>query len=542
LGLRPIQADGYIWSRPTATTAPKIRSGLIWAGSAVVVLLLALLVDRPTSQEQSVASQSDQSVTNTNATMSGNTPKTPTLRETVSAEQRSGPSSPPQPQFEPPFSADPRSDVSLGSLASALTGGEPRQSTSASTGIAAVGSDTSAEKPASSIIGPESAGATIAANATNEVTPSDPAAPWLTDTVEWLRSIAGNLRPEDTSPEVPATREAAVAPAPASDVGTDPLPYGAPMQPFVLRPLNGELGEYKSLADAIAFANSGDTIELHFNGPLSEQKASGPVTIDGKQLTIKAGIDEQKRPYRPLLEFVADPTVAKRSQMIRVTGSRSGLSLQGIDLAMIIAGEARSPSRQWSLFSMSETQHVRLNNVGITVRNSKAWPGVSVFDLRPPDDVTAQAYEMNGVMDEGRVQGFAVELDGCFVRGGADFITVAHTRPGRLTLRDSAFVLQSALLNVTGGIQQPLAGDALKLELVHVTTVVGDALLRLDVGPLPKYAAEIQATARDSVFSSSSAGPLVVMTGNASPTTFLDFLEWNGNNNAFDGFSEYWSI
>jgi hypothetical protein len=165
-----------------------------------------------------------------------------------------------------------------------------------------------------------------------------------------------------------------------------------------------------------------------------------------------------------------------------------------------------------------------------------------VFDLRTPEGLTAQASEMNPFMDDGRANGFTIELQDCFVRGGADFITVAHTRPGRVMLRDSAFALQSALLNVTGSLELPLAGDAITLQMEHVTAVVGDALLRFEVGTLPYYATKVQATVRDSVLASSSAGPLVVMTGNATPATFLDMLEWNGNNNVFDRFSEYWSI
>jgi hypothetical protein len=156
--------------------------------------------------------------------------------------------------------------------------------------------------------------------------------------------------------------------------------------------------------------------------------------------------------------------------------------------------------------------------------------------------MSAQFSEMNGFMDEGRAEGFGIDLEDCFVRGGADFITIAHTRPGRISLRDSAFALQSALLNVAGSLDMPLAGDAVKLELNHVTALVGDALLRFEVGTLPLYAPQVQATVRDSVLASSSAGPLVVMTGNATPQTFLDMLEWNGNRNVFDHFSEFWSI
>jgi hypothetical protein len=306
---------------------------------------------------------------------------------------------------------------------------------------------------------------------------------------------------------------------------------------------DGEIRSFDTLAEAVASAGTGDAIELQYNGVLPGSAPSEPMTIDGKRITIRAGYDEQQRVYyRPVVEFIADPAVAKRSQMIRVSGQRGGLMVEGVELKITVTGKARSSSGQWSLFSLFETQEVQLVGVGITVVNAKGWPGVSVFDLRQPDGLPAQYAEMDGFMDEGRSEGFAIDLQRCFVRGGADFMTVAHTRPGRVSLRESAFALQSALLNVSGSIELPLAGDALKLEMEHVTAVVGDALLRFEIGTLPHYATKVQATVRDSVLASSSAGPLVFMKGNATPTTFLEMLEWNGNKNVFDRFSEFWSI
>ncbi|MBA3312452.1 MAG: protein kinase [Planctomycetaceae bacterium] len=549
LGLRPMPAEGYIWSRPASVAPPKIRSGLIWAGSAAVVLLLALLVDRPSSVEKSIASRSDsgadsrltRSVEKSAVADISDDRTSPTRRDFETADSRRDPlTAPPLQDAEPVELANVRKDEPGPSSQPSNTTSTLDSASAARIDVA--NANSAATRAPSLNIGSTSPDSSSPRSVSRDAVPLPK---WMSDAFEGVRALGGALADIADASETPVEPVDAVAPSStASEETTEPLPYGSAMQPFVLRPNNGEreFGEYASLADAVWFANSGDTIELHFNGRAPGLKPSEPFLIDGKTLTIRAGVDEQGQPYRPVVEFLADPKLAKPSQMIRVEGERGGLSLQGVELAMTIAGEARSVSGQWSLFSLSETQQVRLRDVGITVVNAKEWPGVSVFDLRPPDGVTPQNNEMNSFMDSGRAQGFTVELDDCFVRGKADFMTVAHTRPGRLTLRNSAFALESALLNVTGGIEQPPAGDALRVELIHVTTVVGDALLRLDVGTLPRYATAVHATVRDSVFATSSTGPLVVMTGNAAPTTFLEMLEWNGTNNVFDGFSEYWSI
>lgn len=546
LGLRPMPPEGFVWSRPTTVASPKIRSGLIWAGSAVVVLLLALLVDRPSGVEKSPESAANSLVQNAGNSQSAAI--LPDRRDVAGATEGSRTIPPPPPQSEPePAEPAERSARTVADATSAKSS-PPTANQGGTTTPVVAPSNRSGTNTASST------------TASGESSPAQRTA--ATGTADaWLDWLSGGINrfTGGSSSDVPVAESTAQQPEPvglpSSDVSPDPPllvgetesdlpPSDEPGLPFVLRLGNGdgEIKAFATLADAVSSAGSGDTIELHYNGVQPGQTPSEPFTIDGKTITIRAGHDEQQRLYRPVIEFVADPAVAKRSRMIQVSGERGGLILEGIELKMTVTDEARSSSGQWSLFAVFETQQVQLVGVGITVVNAKGWPGVSVFDLRQPDGLPAQYAAMDGFMDEGRSEGFAIDLQGCFVRGGADFMTVAHTRPGRVSLRESAFALQSALLNVSGSIELPLAGDALKLEMEHVTVVVGDALLRFEIGTLPHYATKVQATVRDSVLASSSAGPLVLMKGNATPTTFLEMLEWNGNKNVFDRFSEFWSI
>ena len=217
---------------------------------------------------------------------------------------------------------------------------------------------------------------------------------------------------------------------------------------------------------------------------------------------------------------------------------------------MEVAGEVRSGSNHWALFSLSNAEQLRLRNVAITLINPDRST-LSVVDLRPPEGISPETFEVWRMLTSGeRSEEFLVEMRNCFVRGEGGLVTIAHTLPGRIDIADSAFALKSALLNVTGGLEQPPAGDTVRVVFDQVTAVLGGPLLQVEVDQLPRQVAFLRFEVSSSLFAavrddpaSSSSGPLVLMTGNTLPETFMyDTMLWTGRNNVFDGYSQFWSI
>lgn len=112
----------------------------------------------------------------------------------------------------------------------------------------------------------------------------------------------------------------AAAEFPKSVVESSDKPPGA-IQPFVVLPIQeGGVKSYPSLADAVAAAQSGDTIEIRGNGPF----ATAPVHVN-RPLTIRAGAG-----FLPVLQRV--PRRAGQPLSKHLISTSAALTLEGLEL------------------------------------------------------------------------------------------------------------------------------------------------------------------------------------------------------------------
>ena len=533
LGLRPLPTDGYLWSKPVGKPAPRLRSHLVWAGTFAAVILLAFFMegfDGPTELDAVATGPRLSSGDRASAGI-----RAPRLDRDDPLQNSTGLDGAVirRPDRRQPVGSDEEIAESEDAVSAAELAEQARRIGELFRPVLDpfILSETSEERP-------------VRVDDTQVDVPPLQSEP--------LVGVTSGTDAAVTMSPTGGPRNAVVAGGPrtgssdrmaerAAERADNPERY-AFTRPFVVWPGDGaELQGYDSLADAVAFASSGDVIELHFDGRSPGFEASEPLVIDDKSVTIRAGTAPSGEPYRPLVEFVGDPRVIRPPYMIAVTGDEGCLLLEGVELRVTVTGEAPGASGQWELFSIPAAEEVRLRNVAITLVNVDGWP-LAAFGLRPPEDVSREAYEIKGMMDESRADGFLVELENCLVRGEADLIAIGHTLPGRISMRDSAFALETALLNVTGGLKKPPAGDSVDVRIDHVTAVTGGAVLQLALDRLPRHAPTIRVEASNSVFASASEGQLVLMTGSASLSTFEQSLSWNGRNNVFDGFSQFWSI
>jgi serine/threonine-protein kinase len=515
LGLRPLPSEGFVWTRPAAAAKSRVPSGLIWAGVAAIVLLLAFAWpggdDRTpradTGREAAVPPTQPENGATPAVTDRGREPFA--SKTAVAAADLGLPKNKPSSLIRP----------SVGGLNKL-----PRKETGRVAAADMGGTSEAVGQPAPVVASQQSE--------------SPPEAGDLADLGRQARNVGelfwpylGDLfTPEP--PTVPASNNVATRTTTAPPVFT---------APYVLQSTSGEPNRFRTLAEAAAKAYNNDVIELHYDGKPPEG-VTQPFVVERKQITIKAGVDETGRTFRPIVEFAVDAASnpSAKARMISVAGNAGGLKMEGVEIRMSVLGPARNAAGQWALFALSDTEQVRLTDVAITLVNPEASP-LTVFDLRPPDNVSAESYEIMGMMKDDDAKGFGVEMQRCFVRGPGDLVTIAHTLPGRVAIRDSAFALGSALFNVTGGVEQPLAGDLVQVDLDHVTAVVGQGVLRLHL-ERGDEATPLRFKADNNLFATTTAGPLVQMDGAKSAADFEKALAWVPKGNVYDGFTMFWSI
>ena len=293
---------------------------------------------------------------------------------------------------------------------------------------------------------------------------------------------------------------------------------------------------FQTLEAAIAEADDGDVIKLRFNGLSGFERR--PVWVYDKNITIRAVPG-----FRPIIQFRIDEDLVDTDTENRIMTLVSGsIDLVDIDLHVHIP---ESPlGARWSLFSLLGTDQVRLNHVNVQFINPAAVTA-SVFQLSS-NATTRLSQERND--GSTRDQDFSVDLADCWVSGHADLFAVTNTLPGQLDVRNSALVLEGALLKYTGSSEiDRVETGQIDLQLEHVTCLVGDSLIQtrdsdgFAPGPQRKLL-PVNVTANNNIFSSLTLSPLVLMYGNSDVEEFRQLLTWNGNRNCYNRITSFWQI
>jgi hypothetical protein len=82
-----------------------------------------------------------------------------------------------------------------------------------------------------------------------------------------------------------------------------------------------------------------------------------------------------------------------------------------------------------------------------------------------------------------------------------------------------------------------------ELKLEHVTGVVGQNLVRLDSGDLPRELPPVKVDATNNILTTGPNGSLVAMSGNTSDADFRNKLfRWSGERNFYDRCPTFWTF
>jgi hypothetical protein len=296
---------------------------------------------------------------------------------------------------------------------------------------------------------------------------------------------------------------------------------------FVLASDGSPAKRFPTLEAACAAVVDGSAIELRYNGHRTEK----PFRLSKKYLTIRAA-----KGFRPIIDF--SPSSAPSDAHLRLISVSSGPVLIN-NVAFEINVPPFLAIDRLSLFSVDRSEELKLHGVGLTLNNPGQRPA-ALFDLsiEPGQMLADMKMNTTGMARDP----LKIELTECLVRGHGDLFHVRHTKPGRLTLRDTAIALDGTLLKVEGHSEKPAEQTRLELGLDHVTALLSQSLIRLDSGDLPRELPPVAVNASNNVLSTSGSSGLIATSGNTSYADFRKLFLWKGEKNFYDRCKIFWSF
>ena len=296
---------------------------------------------------------------------------------------------------------------------------------------------------------------------------------------------------------------------------------------FVLTADGAAAKRFPTLESACAAVADGSVIELRYNGRRIEK----PLRLSKKHVTIRAA-----KGFRPIVDFSPSSTTAD-AHLRLISVSSGPVHINGVMFEVSVP-QFFSVDRI-SLFSVDRSEHLRLQSVAITLNNPGQRPA-SLFDLSSePGQMLADMKMSTSGMSRDPLK---IDLTDCFVRGHGDLFHVRHTKPVRLSLRDSAVTLDGSLLRVEGSSEKPAEQTRVELQLDHVTGLLSQSLVRMDSGDLPRELPPVAVNASNNVLTTTGSTPLVVMSGNTRDEDFRKLFLWTGEKNFYDRCDLFWAF
>lgn len=296
---------------------------------------------------------------------------------------------------------------------------------------------------------------------------------------------------------------------------------------FVLASDGSAAKRFPTLEAACAAVSDGSVIELRYNGRRSEK----PLRVSKKNVTIRAA-----RGFRPIVDFSCGSLATDAP--LRLIGISSG-PVQINNVTFEVSVPPFFSAERISLFAIDRAEQLSLRDVIVTFSNPGQRPS-SLFDISTEPGQMLADMKMNstGVARDP----LKIELTECFLRGHCDLFHVRNTKPGRLSLRDTAIAIGGSLLRVDGHSEKPAEQTRIELELKHVTAIVGQSLIRLESGDLPRELPPVAVDALNNILITTSNGPLVSTNGNTSESDFRKLIVWSGQKNFYDGFDDWKTV
>jgi hypothetical protein len=282
----------------------------------------------------------------------------------------------------------------------------------------------------------------------------------------------------------------------------------------------------RSLQEAINLAGRRqiDLIELRFDGP--EEIFELP-DVDSS-LKIRAAKD-----FAPLLRLNGDSSPQKLKSMFRIARS---LTLTGIDLQMLVP--LNQISNRWTMFELSPTGELHINDCTITVRNTDSErrsyvPDVAVVHLgfSSSNDMLAPDTEFDRAF---------IEVQDCSVRAEATFLRSDVPTSVYFRWQNGLFLSTERLVNIVSANKYSEEELDIDIDLEHVTAVVDGGLAEFRDNNLSNRPAKVQIGSRYNVIRTQIWSSLITHSGSGMDRQPNRFLAYTGRGNVYQDISTFW--
>ena len=294
---------------------------------------------------------------------------------------------------------------------------------------------------------------------------------------------------------------------------------------------------FASLAAACSAAESGDVIELRYDGWRVEQAFK----LENLRVTVRAA--EGYRPrvlFRPL---AADPIKQPRA-MVGLTGG----SMRLIDVPVEMEIPAELAAERWSLFRLQGGAELRLERIAATVQNVAAAPieGREMADVYRPQSSIVRVRAMPGgdrlatADAPDQAMSHKLAISDCIIRGQTDLLQIDDRQPIELIWDNGLAAISGWLLSVGESRAPWRPAQQIRAELSHLT-IVGAGLLRMadEVSGQEQPAVDLDLS--NSIVVGEPNMPLIVQqaVGNEDSRRGVRF---QGDRNFYENVETFWRL
>ncbi len=288
---------------------------------------------------------------------------------------------------------------------------------------------------------------------------------------------------------------------------------------------------FASLAAAVAAAETGNVIELRYDGP----REQAPLKLASRRLTLRAG-----EGFQPVVVFRPDgnhPVKQPRS-MVAVTSGELDL----VNLALKLDVSRDVPAEQWSMFEVSGGARVNLRRCSLSIRNASDDHGayhsnVVFFRTRPApgtDRLTAGDPEPTAPPA-------AIVLADCAVRGQAVLLRAEAHQAVALDWENGLLATSEELLSVAADTRAPHEDAAAALNLRHLTASLGGGLVAMTDRQPARRQLPTSIVLSDSIVAGVPDVPLVDQYA-AEGDEPRERIRFQGNRNFYEGIAAFWRL
>jgi serine/threonine-protein kinase len=350
------------------------------------------------------------------------------------------------------------------------------------------------------------------APATNTPGSVDPPPPKMPD----VKKLVGGGAPGDSDAGAAASRG---TPANAGETAATPPQEGL----LIVDPTNRTA--FRSVAAAVARAESGWTIEIRHSGVLREPL----IELAERHVTVRSAPG-----FRAVIEMEANRLEQQGREQRLFDVRRGSLTLRDLDIRMVTDPEFSE--EHWTVVA-SRGADVQLEGCTVTVETTVGLTNslVRFLSYEMAEPMTAPMNDANPVRPQ-------LRLRNCLIVGVGNLLRVSSGVRVRSELNNCAADLRDEFLVVSGGGERPAVAALNELDVRRSTIKARGGLAMLDGSDARPWLPRLEVYAADNVFLGGPDAAWIQVRSPRPVDELRGLLRWKGANNTYAGLETVWRL